>query len=265
MTAATPEDGQIVVRADGPILLMKIDRPRKRNGFTPKMFAELSLAIARLEADDNLLCGVIHAEGEHFTAGLDLPKFAPMMERGESPIPPGGKDPCDLEPPFRTKPIVAAVRGICYTLGIEMMLACDIVVAASDCRFAQIEVRRGIMPTGGATIRMIERAGWGNAMRYLLTAEEFDAATALRFGFVQDVVDADDVLPRALAIAGQIAKQAPLAVRATRANARLAVERGPDAAVADFTPAQTVLARTADAREGVQSFIERREPRFTGR
>ena len=112
-----------------------------------------------------------------------------MRERG-SVYPVGSVDPLSLRPPIRTKPLVCAVQGICFTLGIELMLAADIVVAADDCRFAQIEVKRGIMPAGGATIRMVERAGWGNAQRYLLTGDEFGAAEALRLGFVQEVVPA---------------------------------------------------------------------------
>ena len=104
-----------------------------------------------------------------------------MRERG-SVYPLGSIDPLSLRPPIRTKPLVCAVQGICFTLGIELMLAADIVIAADDCRFAQIEVKRGIMPTGGATVRMVERAGWGNAQRYLLTGDEFGAAEALRLG-----------------------------------------------------------------------------------
>ena len=102
---------------------------------------------------------------------------------------------------IRTKPLVCAVQGICFTLGIELMLAADIVVAADDCRFAQIEVKRGIMPAGGATVRMVERAGWGNAQRYLLTGDEFGSAEALRLGFVQEVVPAGRQKERALEIA----------------------------------------------------------------
>jgi enoyl-CoA hydratase/carnithine racemase len=93
------------------------------------------------------------------------------------------------------------VQGICFPLGIELMLAADIVIAASDCRFAQLEVKRGIMPAGGATLRMVERAGWGNAQRYLLTGEEFGAAAALRLGLVQEVVAPGEQKKRALALA----------------------------------------------------------------
>jgi enoyl-CoA hydratase/carnithine racemase len=121
--------------------------------------------------------------------------------------------------------LVSAVQGICFTLGIELMLASYIVVAASDCRFAQIEVKRGIMPSAGATIRMTERAGLSNALRYLLTGDEFNAETALRLGFVQEVVAPGIERQRAMEIATLISQQAPLAVSATLANARKAAER----------------------------------------
>jgi enoyl-CoA hydratase/carnithine racemase len=145
------------------------------------------------------------------------------------------------------------------------MLAADVVIAAHDCRFSQLEVGRGIMATGGATLRMAERAGWGNAQRYLLTGDEFDAATALRLNFIQEVVPAGTQFERALEIAERIAAQAPLAVRATLASTRKFYERGQDAAVAEFRAVQQALSASADAREGVASFVEKRAGRFTGK
>jgi enoyl-CoA hydratase len=161
--------------------------------------------------------------------------------------------------------MVVAVKGITYTLGIELMLAADIVVAADDCRFSQLEVKRGIMATGGATLRMAERAGLGNALLHLLTGDEFGAAEALRLNFVQRVVPAGQELDAALAIAQAIAEQAPLAVLATRRNALKAVEEGPMAAMAEFIEVQQRLSKSEDAAEGVRSFVERRPARFTGR
>jgi len=190
---------------------------------------------------------------------------APIIRERSSLAPPGSIDPLSLRPPLRTKPLVCAVQGICFTLGIELMLAADIVVAADDCRFAQIEVARGIMPAGGATVRMVERAGWGNAQRYLLTGEEFGASEALRLGFVQEVVPAGRQKARAMEIAGVIAAQAPLAVRASLASSRTAVDHGPHAAIREFNAQQARLMATEDAAEGLRSFIERRQARFTGR
>ena len=157
------------------------------------------------------------------------------------------------------------MKGICFTVGIELMLGADIVVAADDCRFSQMEVQRGIMATGGATLRMAERAGLGNAMLHLLTADEFGSSEAFRLNFVQKVVPAGEELDAAIAIAERIAVQAPLAVVATRLNARKAVEEGPMAAMSEFLATQTKLANSEDAAEGVLSFVEKRAARFSGR
>jgi enoyl-CoA hydratase/carnithine racemase len=177
----------------------------------------------------------------------------------------GEIDPFESRVPFRSKPIVFAVHGICFTLGIEMMLAADIVVAAADTRFSQLEVKRGLRPTGGATIRMVERAGWGNAMRYLLTGDEFDAQTALRLGFIQEIVEPGRQRERAIELAKSIAAQAPLAVRATIENARVALREGPAAASASFGLTQTRLLASEDFQEGLRSFKEKRAPRFRGK
>jgi enoyl-CoA hydratase/carnithine racemase len=145
------------------------------------------------------------------------------------------------------------------------MMAADIAVAAHDTRFSQLEVLRGVMATGGGTIRITERAGLSNALLYLLTGDSFDAADALRMGLVQKLVPAGTQFDEALAIARRIAAAAPLAVRATLANARLAVEHGLHAAVAEHASVQQGLARSEDAAEGVAAFRERRAPRFQGR
>lgn len=268
MTDTTHPEGSIDCEVRGGGLLIGINRPAKRNGFTPKMFRELGEAYTRLDDDPALRVGVLHALGNHFTAGLDLPTIAPLMQAGKKAVPLGLVDPLNLGMEGyrrRTKPMVVAVKGITYTLGIELMLAADIVVAADDCRFSQLEVKRGIMATGGATLRMAERAGLGNALLHLLTGDEFGAAEALRLNFVQKVVPTGDELPEALRIADAIAAQAPLAVVATRLNALKAVEHGPLVAMHEFIDVQRQLSRSDDAAEGVRSFVEKRPARFTGR
>jgi len=266
--APPPPEGTITTERRGAVLLVGIDRPAKRNGFTPRMFRELAEAYTLLDDDPALRVGVLFAHGDHFTAGLDLPTIAPAMQKGEKLWPQDAVEPLNLGSPGyrrRTKPMVAAVQGITFTLGIELMLAADIVVAADDCRFSQLEVKRGIMATGGATLRMAERAGLGNAMLHLLTADEFDSAEAFRLNFVQKVVPAGQELDEALRIAQRIAAQAPLAVVATRLNVMKAIEHGPLAAVEEFIPVQQRLANSEDAAEGVRSFVERRPARFSGR
>jgi enoyl-CoA hydratase/carnithine racemase len=264
-TETRDPEGRITTEVRDHILLIGIDRPEKYNGFTPKMFAELGLAYKRLEDDTELWVGVLFAHGKHFTAGLDLPKFAATMREGKPLIPKGGIDPFSLGKPYRSKPVVSAVKGICYTAGIELMLATEIVVAAEGTRFSQLEVGRGVMAVGGATLRMTERAGWGNAMKVLLTGYEFTPEEALRFNFIQEIVPEGKELDRALELAAEISSQAPLAVQATLRNVRRAFLEGPDAAIADFVSVMQELALTEDAAEGVKSFQEKRPPVYSGR
>ena len=259
-------DERVTVERRGPLLLMGLNRPTKGNAFDTAMLHALAHAFTQLEDDETLRCGVVFAHGPLFTGGLDLAEVAPALAAGRLMLPPGAVDPWATQGRIRTKPVVGAVRGKCLTLGIELLLALDVRVAAPDATFAQIEVQRGIFPFGGATLRFPQVAGWGNAMRYLLTGDTFGAQEALRLGLVQEVVETGQELTRAIALAERIAAQAPLGVQATLASARLALEGG-----AAFTEAAALLmsevARlfaSADAKEGVQSFLERRAATFSG-
>jgi len=261
----TPPEGRITRERQGAVYLIGFDRPAKFNGFTPEMLDGLAEAYTEYEQDDNLRCALVFAHGPNFTAGIDLPRCAHLFREGRTLFPPGKVDPFGLYAPIRTKPIVYAVQGICFTLGIELLLAGDITVAASNTRFSQLEVKRGIMASAGATIRMTERAGWGNAMLCLLAGGEFDAETALRYGFIQDIVDPGQQFDRGLGIAETIADQAPLAVREMIRSARKSVEEGPMAATAELRERQEFLAHTEDAAEGIRSFEEKRPAVFKGR
>ncbi|MDV6010954.1 crotonase/enoyl-CoA hydratase family protein [Haloechinothrix sp. LS1_15] len=259
-------ESAVTVERQGRVLLMGLNRPAKRNAFTRAMLAELAEAYGLLESDDELWCGVLYAHGDHFTGGLDMVDVGAELASGEFPLPEGGRDPWRLDGPW-SKPVVAAAQGWVMTLGIELLLAADIRVAARDARFAQLEIRRGIYPFGGATVRFPEQAGWGNAMRWVLTGDEFDAAEAHRIGLVQEVsADVAAALARATTIATTIAeKSAPLGVRTTLHSAHLAREHGENTAIERLRPDIAGLLATADGAEGIQSFIERRDAVFTGR
>jgi enoyl-CoA hydratase len=264
----TNADGGITSEVRGSILLIGVNRPAKYNGFTPEMFDALAEEFTRLDEEDALRVGVLFGHGKHFTAGLDLPRWQKRLSSGKV-VGSGERatkrvDPMALGRRCR-KPIVTAAHGITFTIGIELMLAGDIVVAADDCRFNQLEPKRGIMASGGATMRFVERGGWGNAMYHLLINDEFGAEEALRCGLVQEVVPAGTQLDRAIELAEKIAALAPLAIQATKANSRIFSEQGEQACIADIGPRQAGLARSEDAKEGVASFKERREPQFKGR
>ncbi len=260
------EESRISIEQCGHLLLIGLNRPAKRNAFDRQMLDELAMAYAQMEDTRDVRCGVLYAEGEMFTAGLDLAALAPTIAASRDFIyPENSIDPLNLYGTrTRTKPIVAAVQGKCLTVGIELLLATDIRVASENATFAQIEIKRGIFPFGGATLRFPEIAGWGNAMRWLLTGDEFDADEALRIGLVQEVVALGKQLDKAIEIATRIAAQAPLGVQATLRSARKSQSEGFDAAARDLMPQVLKLFGTEDAREGVQSFVERRDGNFTG-
>ncbi len=255
-------EGRVHAERQGRILKIVIDRPEKKNAFSPAMLRQLSDALTDLDADDALWVGVLCAAGEHFTAGLDMPQFF-GPKASAKPMPEGNVDPFGMAKRCR-KPLVTAVQGIVYTVGIEMMLAGDIVVAADDSRFCQMEAKRGIAPLGGAHFRYVERAGWGNAMYHLMLCDEFSAAEALRIGLVQEVVPAGTQIERALALAGTIAGNAPLGVQVTKEAGQRFIEAGEVAAIAAVPRIRERVLASADAAEGIRSFVERRAAVFRG-
>ena len=261
------DEPRVTVERDGAVLLIGVNRPAKRNAWDLATIAQMAAAYDTLAADDAVRAAVVFGHGDHFSAGLDLAQVLPaVQERGPAVLAGGGgHDPFGMWGPQVPKPVVMAVQGIAFTLSIELALACDVVVAADDVRFRQLEIGRGILPFGGATVRAAAQLGWGNAMRWLLTAEEFGAAEALRIGLVQEVVPAGRQRDRAVQIARLIAEQAPLGVRGTLANARVARADGVAAATEHLRGLLPGLIASQDAEEGVRSFLERRTPSFTGR
>ena len=233
--------GRIVTRNEGDVFVIGIDRPEKFNGFSPNMFDDLAAAYQAYEDDGDTRCALLYGEGKHFAAGADLN----LVDLDFKIFPDGVVNPCNMGPIRRSKPLVVAVQGVCFTIGVELMLAADIVVAAADTRFGQIEVSRGVLPFAGGTFQMVERAGWGNAMRYLLTGDEFNAETAHRMGFVQEVVAPGEQYGKAMEIAERIAAQAPLAVQATMASGRTAMLEGIPAAAAELPATVTRLSASA--------------------
>lgn len=245
------------------ILKIVIDNPSKKNSFTPEMMVELSEALTLLDREDDLWVGVLCAAGTDFTAGLDMPKFfGPGVKPAARPE--DNVDPFGLSNRCR-KPVVTAVQGIVFTVGIEMMLAGDIVVAADDCRFCQMEAKRGIAPLGGAHFRFVTRAGWGNAMYHLMLCDEFSSDEAYRIGLVQEVVPAGRQVQRAMEIARLISANAPLGIQVTKEAGREFIAAGERAAIDAIPRIRERVMDSEDAAEGIRSFVERRPAVFHGR
>lgn len=256
----------VTVERDGHVLLIGVNRPDAYNLWNLEVIQTVSRAYKLLSDDLDLRVGVVYGHGKRFTAGLDLASVAPAIASGDvgSVIPADGYDPWDFLGEPCPKPIVVAAHGTCNTLGIELMLASQIAIAAEGTKFAQLEVARGIFPLGGATFRLTARLG-PVGMRYLLTAERFDAEIAFRLGLISEIVPADRHLDRALELANRIASNAPLAVQAALASSRAAERASRDAANTVLLERNEEIAASADAAEGITAMIEGRSPVFRGR
>ena len=258
-------DNRITYETDSYICLIGLNRADKRNAFDSHMIQQLSEALTRYENDDNLRCALIFAHGEHFTAGLDLMELQDKWDKGAFDFNDNEIDPWGIGGKLRSKPVVVAVQGTCFTAGIELMLNSDVVIASDNCNFAQMEVQRGIMPFGGATVRFIQAAGWQKAMPYLLTGKAFDAQTADRLNLVSEVVPNGEEYERAITIAQEICKAAPLGVQGLLSSAQDVSRSGTAAALANIHSYLPHLFHSEDAKEGAMAMVERREAEFKGR
>ncbi len=256
----------ISVETNGHVLSIGIRRPEKMNALSRAMFHQIGAALHRLQHDPALRVAMLWAEGAHFTAGIDLVDWRDAFASGQA-YPPGPDelDPFGLQGERLAKPLVIALQGRCYTWGWELLLNCDVRVAASDTRFAMLEVTRGFYACGGATLRLPREIGWANAQRYLLTGDEMPAAEALRLGMVNELVEPGTQRERALALAERIAAAAPLGVQGSLQSARNAYLYGEAAELAEIYPRLAQIMRSDDVQEGVRSFVERRAAVFQGR
>lgn len=256
--------GKVSREIRGHLYLIGLDRAEKRNAFDSHMIHDLSLALTEYEDNPELRCAVVFAHGEHFTAGLDLIELQPKLANGVFSFSDEMVNPWGTVGRQRTKPLVTVVQGYCYTAGIELMLNSDIVIAHENTQFTQIEVQRGILPFGGATVRFVQAAGWVKAMKYILTGDLFYAQTAYEMNLVTEIV-ADHPLNRAVELAERIAQAAPLAVQAALQSAQQAFLQNPQVAFANLQSLLSPLLVSEDAREGVMAMIERRAPHFKGK
>lgn len=247
------------------IMLIGLDRVEKRNAFDSHMIHDLSQALTEYENHPELRCAVIFAHGDHFTAGLDLLELQSKISQGIFNFEADQINPWGTGGRYRTKPVVVAVQGICYTAGVELMLNADVVIACENTVFGQLEVQRGIMPFGGATVRFVQAAGWQKAMPYLLTGKTFNSKTAYELNLLSEVVESGQQLERALEIAKEICSAAPLAVQALLSSATDAVVEGQTVAFEKMNNYLMPLFVSEDAQEGVRAMLEKRPPQFKGR
>lgn len=265
-TNAGPTDDappELVLERQGAVLVIRLNRPEARNALTPGMMGTLGSAVIEAEADPDIRVVLLTATGHRaFCAGMDLRAFSS-----------GGSQAFAYDEKtagFRqlvqgevSTPIVGAATGSAVAGGLELLLACDIIVAASDAKFGLPEVKRGMFAAGGGTF-IGTRAPLSVALEMGLTGDSIDAARAYELGLVNQVVAPDEVEPSALALADRIAANGPLGVQATKELIRLAVtdDRRARERLSEW---QHLVFNSEDAREGAMAFVEKREPEWRGR
>lgn len=265
MTEVNKGPGRVSREQKDQVFLIGLDRAGKRNAFDSAMLIDLANALGEYERNPEMRCAVLFAHGDHFTAGLDLMELAPKLANSDFVYPEGSIDPFGVTEPRRTKPLIIALQGMCWTAAIEMALNADIALAADNARFAQLEVLRGIAPAGGATVRLPKVAGWSDAMKYMLTGQEFNALEAREMRIISEVLKPDELLNRAIELANSIANAAPLGVKATMASANAARYGGDNAGLSLLNEQLFNLMTTKDVEEGVMAMLEKRQPQFKGK
>ncbi|WP_433576207.1 enoyl-CoA hydratase-related protein [Nocardia brasiliensis] len=242
---------------DGRIFVIRLNRPDKRNAFDAAMTSGLDAALNEFEDDPSLWVAVLTGEGDGFSAGTDLSSGS-----GE-PTPRGGH--YGLVRRARRKPLIAAVEGFAYGGGMEIVLACDLLVAARTATFGLPESRRGVIATCGGLFRTARALPLNVAKQLLLTGEPITAERGYELGFVNEIADAGAALTAAMALAQRVCRSAPTSVQ----ESLVALERVHSAddqfawQVTEEAIANTLTSQ--DTAEGVQAFLERREPRWSGR
>ncbi|HEX6143042.1 MAG TPA: 2-(1,2-epoxy-1,2-dihydrophenyl)acetyl-CoA isomerase PaaG [Geminicoccaceae bacterium] len=258
----------VLVEPVGSVLTVTLNRPDKLNAFNEPMHEGLRAALAEAEADDAIRAVLITGAGRAFCAGQDLGER--VMGEGDDPPDLGETLERLYEPLVRRiadlpKPVVAAVNGIAAGAGCNLALICDLIVAGRSAQFIEAFCRIGLVPDAGGTFALPRMVGLQRALGMALTGDAIDAERALAFGLVWKVVDDDALLDEGLDLARRLAAGPTTALGLTKRLLRNAAANDLEAQLALEREAQREAGRTADFREGVRAFVEKRDAHFSGR
>jgi enoyl-CoA hydratase/carnithine racemase len=254
---------------DGPVATISLNRPHARNGYTVRMSDELAAAFDRADSDEGVRVVVFTGEGEDFCVGADLSAGGFDVAEGDAAERTDWKEPagrCSMRIFAMNKPVIAAIRGAAVGAGSTIILSCDYRLAATDARFGFVFSRRGIYPEGASTWFLPRLVGLGTALDWMVSGRVFGATEAHTAGLVHSLHEPDALLDNAYALAREIASTtAPVSVAVIRQmlyrlsplESAFDVQRLDSRLIASLTS-------SADAVEGVSSFLERRPPRFPG-
>ncbi len=257
----------ITVERRGDIVLVGLNRPFIQNRIDPPTRIRLAETFYQYEHDPSLRALVLFGHGDNFSRGIDVAAaqagiIAGQRATGTAPT----IDVLGNAQPHRSKPVVVVVHGDTWNLGHEIYLACEVRIAAANTRFGQDENTHGRFPGGGATVRFVREAGWGNAMRYMLTGDHWSAEESFRMGVTQQIAPTPEAaLEAGIAIARKIAACAPLSIKATLASAHQYVDPVEADALSKLGAQYSALYRTEDFLEGRRAEAEGRPPQYKGK
>lgn len=250
---------EILTEVRDGVLIVTINRPEAKNAMTKAAAEVIAAAMDRLDAEDALRVGILTGAGGTFCSGMDLKGFL----RGESPIVEGrGFGGLTQKPP--AKPLIAAVEGYALAGGLELMIACDLVVAGKDAKFGIPEAKRGLVAAAGGVMTLPDQIPERIAMELALTGDFMGAQRAYEIGLINRVVDGP-ALAGALELAARIAENGPLAVRVTKQIMRESRDWSLGERYDRQSPLIAKVFASHDAREGAAAFAEKRKPNWTGR
>lgn len=259
MTYAT-----LLLNISDDIATITVNRPDKLNALNAQVIAELGAAATQVTSDRAIRAVIVTGAGpKAFVAGADIAELAELAPAAARARAEEGQAVFDR---FEQcgKPVVAAINGFALGGGLELAMACHIRLAATGARFGQPEVKLGLCPGYGGTVRLPQLVGRGRALELLLTGEMIDAEEALRIGLVNRVVPAEELLPAARGLVETILGNGPLALRACLDSVHLGADLGHEEALANEADLFGALFGSADMREGTGAFLARRKPEFRG-
>jgi len=247
---------------DGHVALLRLNRPEARNALSPEVMETLAAELERLDPDPEVRCIVIAGSEQVFAAGADI-KALSERSFAESLSHPAASFWRRVTA-VKT-PLIAAVSGFALGGGCELALACDMIVASETARFGQPEITLGIIPGGGGSQRLARVLGKQLAMEYVLTGRQFDAKMAQEMGLVNKVAKKKRWLEEAMELAGTVAERPPIAARLGKQAVLAAEETALSAGLENERRLYEIAMATEDRVEGMQAFLEKREPRFEGK
>jgi enoyl-CoA hydratase len=256
----------ITVERRGDIALVGLNRPFIQNRLDPPTRTRLAETFYQYEHDPSLRALVLFGHGEHFSRGIDVDASQAGIIAGQRAASTATLDALGNSQPHRSKPVVVVAHGDTWNLGHEIYLAGDIRVAAANTRFGQDEDTHGRFPGGGATVRFVREAGWGNAMRYMLTGDHWSAEESYRMGITQQITATPETaLEAGVTMARRVAACAPLSIKATLASAHQYVDPVEADALSKLGAQYSALYRTEDFVEGRRAEAEGRPPQYKGK